>query len=518
MPTTELGTLPAWLALHRRERADAIALCGDGEAVSYRQLADDTQRLAAGLARAGIGKGDVVAAQLANTRAFVTAFLASATLGAVFQTLHMPYRQKELRYLLEHSGARAVFAVSTGAADAPVHEMLRLRDALASLDTVIAVGAPVAGATSYDALFDTPPETRFPAADPQTTYLLLYTSGTTAEPKGVPHSAEAFLGNAHRSAAELGITADSRILSLAAFSHLYGLFTIHLALAAGATICLLPAYRPPALPDDLARLRPTHVFAAPAHFAPVVADGGLTAAHTRTIEVACLSGTTVPPSLARALDGLLENGVVIQLWGMSELQAGTFGRPDDPLDTRLATAGRASPRTELRVVTDAAEPVAPGAEGQLEVRGPSVFAGYLGNREASEASFRSDGWFRTGDLARISAEGFLTLTGRTKEIINRGGVKYNPIEVELVALGHPAVLQCAVVPYPDPVLGERACLCVEARPDAAIGLDEVCAMLEERGIAKFKWPERLEIFEQLPLTPTRKVMRGALAEMLKARS
>ncbi|MEP4562016.1 MAG: fatty acid--CoA ligase family protein, partial [Nitratireductor sp.] len=204
----------------------------------------------------------------------------------------------------------------------------------------------------------------------------------------------------------------------------------------------------------------------------------------------------------------------IQLWGMSELQAGTFGRPQDPLETRTGTAGRVSPRTELRIVAETGETAPAGVEGELEVRGPSVFAGYLNNPAETERAFTPDGWFRTGDLARLDQAGYLTLTGRTKELINRGGVKYNPVEVELIAITHPAVLHCAVVAYPDAVLGERACLCVEARPGQAITLDDIRTLLEARGVAKYKWPERLEILPNLPMTPTRKVMRGALAAML----
>ena len=172
--------------------------------------------------------------------------------------------------------------------------------------------------------------------------------------------------------------------------------------------------------------------------------------------------------------------------------------------------------TRLRVVSDTGAPVPEGVEGQLQVQGPSVFDGYLDNETETKSAFTDDGWFRTGDLATVDGDGFLTLTGRTKELINRGGVKYNPVEIELIVMGHPAVQNCAVVPFPDAVLGERACLCIEARDAHDVTLDAICALLDQHGVAKFKWPERLEIFDQLPMTPTRKVMRGALVQMLPA--
>lgn len=515
MPTTELATLPDWLEVHRRERPDAIAISGDGADVSYAELADEVDRLAGGLAAAGIARGDVVAAQLPNGKAFVTAFLAAARLGAVFQTLHMPYRSKELSFLLGHAGTKAVFALAAAEGPSQANELLALKAELPALAHVIGVGTPTEGMLSHAALLRSEPLKAEIGAGPDDTYLLLYTSGTTAEPKGVPHAPRAFLGNAFRSVAELGIGPRSRVLSIAALSHLYGLFTVHLALAAGATITLLPAFHPATFAQSLETLAPTHVFAAPAHFAPLVADGSLTPDHIRSVEVLCLSGTAVPPPLASAVDTLLDNGAVIQLWGMSELQAGAFGRPQDPLPTRTGTAGRVSPLTELRIMAETGAPAPAGEEGELEVRGPSVFEGYLNNPAETGRAFTSDGWFRTGDLARIDADGYLTLTGRTKELINRGGVKYNPVEVELIIMAHPAVLNCAVVAYPDDVLGERACLCVETRPGQPVTLDDIRALLDERGIAKYKWPERLEILQQLPMTPTRKVMRGALSAMIE---
>ena len=516
MPIGELGTLPEWLATHVAERPNAVAVSGDGADVTYAELAGDVGRLATGLAARGIGKGDVVAAQLPNNRAFLTVFLAAAACGAVFQPLHMPYRSKELRYLLGHAGAKIVFALSNAGASSPVAELLELKPALPALREVVAIGAPAAGAVSYDDLVSTADDATLPAVTPDDRYLMLYTSGTTADPKGVPHTSRAFLGNAFRSATELAVTPSSRVLSIAALSHLYGLFTVHLALAAGATVTLMPAFRPQDLAADIVRLSPTHIFAAPAHFSPLVRQSALTQDQLRTVEVLCLSGTTVPPPLAAAVDDLLIHGSVIQLWGMSELQAGAFGRPSDPLESRLTTAGRASPMTRLRVVSDTGAPVPEGVEGQLQVQGPSVFDGYLDNETETKSAFTDDGWFRTGDLATVDGDGFLTLTGRTKELINRGGVKYNPVEIELIVMGHPAVQNCAVVPFPDAVLGERACLCIEARDAHDVTLDAICALLDQHGVAKFKWPERLEIFDQLPMTPTRKVMRGALVQMLPA--
>jgi acyl-CoA synthetase (AMP-forming)/AMP-acid ligase II len=276
----------------------------------------------------------------------------------------------------------------------------------------------------------------------------------------------------------------------------------------------MPAFNPKIVLGELKAVNATHVFSAPAHFSPFVANNLLTPDVLAGIRYLCLSGAPVPPVLAEALDAMLPDGGVAQLWGMSELQAGTYTRPGDQAEMRYSTAGRPAPGMELRVLDDHGHPLPAGQEGALEVRGPSVFAGYLNRAEETRNSFDADGWFATGDLAVINADGFMTITGRTKELINRGGVKFNPVEVEEVLGGLPVIQQCAIVPIADPDLGERACLCAELTPDTSLALDEVLAFLSEAGMAKYKWPERLEVLESLPMTPTRKVMRGKLVEQI----
>jgi cyclohexanecarboxylate-CoA ligase len=190
---------------------------------------------------------------------------------------------------------------------------------------------------------------------------------------------------------------------------------------------------------------------------------------------------------------------------MTELQAGSFSRPRDPADVRHGSAGAATPGTELRVVDE-----------RLQVRGLSLFKEYLKNPAATREAFTPDGWFETGDTAELSGGGHLRFTGRVKEIINRGGVKYSPLDVEAIIDRMPGVARSAIVPYPDAVLGERACVFVQPAPGApAATLEAIMRELDRAGVAKFKWPERLERVEAMPLTPTQKVMRGRLRELLK---
>ena len=514
MAIRENQTLSDWINHHATTNPDVAAIEDAEGTLSYKELNQTVARLCSGLARIGIDKGDVVGVQLPNLREYIVVLLAVTARGGVLQTLHMPYRSKELGALLADSGAKAVIVSHTDS-NSRALDVLSVKPDLPALHSIIATGVAPDGCMTLGELMSDPAD---PADRANLTtddhYLLLYTSGTTAMPKGVPHIYRSFLNNALLSTFEMQIRAGDRILSLAPLTHLYGLFTVHLSLASGATTILIPAFNPGSLLDDLKIARATHVFAAPAHFAPFVARDALDETHLQTTRLLCLSGAAAPKQLAEAVDAKLTNGVVIQLWGMSELQAGAFGRPDDPAEKRYMTAGTAVPNTQLRVIGDDGLLLPAGEEGALMVRGPSVFAGYLNRPDENNCSFDDDGWFATGDLAILDADGFMTVTGRTKEIINRGGVKYNPVEVEELLMTLPGIAQCAIVPVPDPELGERGCLCAQLSPDSTLTLDEALKPLLAAGMAKYKWPEQLEIFTELPMTPTRKVMRGKLAEQV----
>jgi cyclohexanecarboxylate-CoA ligase/acyl-CoA synthetase len=329
----------------------------------------------------------------------------------------------------------------------------------------------------------------------------------------VPASYRQFLTNAGLSADALGLDSEARSLSAAPFTHLYGLFTIHMTLYAGAAIVLLPSFAPGDLVEALRCGRPTALFAAPAHLAACFAQGLLDRDALSSLRFAMTSGSLCPASLASTVQALMPGGSFIQLWGMSELQAGTFARPEDPAAVRLTTAGRASPDTELRIAGADGDILCAGREGELQVRGISVFAGYLSNAAANQAAFTADGWFRTGDLARINSDGYLTITGRIKELINRGGVKINPTDTELVLSKHPAVQQCALIPVPDDLLGEKVCCVVSLRPgNRRPTLSDILEWLGQQGVSKIYWPERLEFVDTMPLTPTRKIIKTRLIE------
>jgi len=511
------ATLTDWLDRWARETPDRPAILTPAP-ITYAQLHQKVHALAAGFTALGIRKGDIVAAQLPNGVEFLLCYLAAASIGATLQTIHMPYRGAEIETLLAHSKAAAVVCVSR-AKDSPAELILSLKAKLPHLRHVLAVGdEPPSGALPFASIAATEPSAAHarPSADDR--FLLLYTSGTTAAPKGVPIVYRKFLTNALLSASELKIDATSILLSAAPFTHLYGLFSVNLALSVGAAIAILPVFTPPALAATIDSCRPTGLFVAPAHMAACLNEGLLTPERFASLHFALISGSVCAPALALAVEERMSHGKALQLWGMSEMQAGTYTRPDDPIETRSRTVGRASPGTELRIADDMT-PLAPGHEGELQVRGVSVFEGYLDNPDATAAAFTADGWFRTGDLARLDHNGNLELTGRLKDVINRGGVKFNPTDIEALIERHPSVAQCAIVPMPDPVLGEKACCFVVLKPGAAaFDLGALRLHLESHAIAKLKWPERLELIGEMPLTPTRKIKKADLARLVATKN
>jgi cyclohexanecarboxylate-CoA ligase len=505
-------TLTKWLERHATATPEALAIRHGDTVVSYGELKRKVGNLAGALAALGIAKGEVVAIQLPNVPEFLIAYLAIASLGAVMSTIHMPYRAAEIETLLAHAKARAVICLSA-AKDYPAAEvMLGLKTTLPLLDHVIALGAPVEGTLSLGELIaherEAPEELEPPvASDP---FLLLFTSGTTSAPKAVPLSYHNMLSNARLGAPEHGLTARDVILSAAPFSHLYGLYSFHAAMAVGAATLLLPAFAPPELALTIERGRPTALWTAPAHVAACLALGLFDRHDLTSLKLAIISGSACPPELARAFAAKAPACAVTQLWGMTETQGALYTRPDDPLEVSATSAGRPSPGTEVRIVDADGLPVAPGTEGELQVRGCLLFPGYLDNPAANEAAFTEGGWFRSGDLAVQDEAGNVRISGRTKDVINRGGVKYNPLDVELLLDKHPKILQSAIVPVPDPVLGEKACAFVVPRPGAEVTLRELCDYLSQHNIAKIKLPERLEIVGEMPMTPTRKIIKGRL--------
>jgi cyclohexanecarboxylate-CoA ligase/acyl-CoA synthetase len=387
-------TLSDWIDRCAISAPNRAAILAVDRVLTYQTLQADVQSLAAGLADAGIGRGDVVVVHLPNVPELPIAWLAINALGAIMQTVHTPYGIRELEHLITHGGGKAAIALARTKDRSPAGDIASLRERIPALRLVIAVGGDVPGAVNFSTLLKqgrgkSPP----PRPDANDPFLLLYTSGTTSSPKAVSVSANHFLSNARMCAVEFGLKPDDRILCLAPYTHLYGLYALELGFAVGATACLLDLFTPAGFVETLKWAKPTVLIAGPAHIAPCLQQRLFADVDFSALRFAVLSGSTVPATLSNALEDLLPNGRVVQAWGMTELQFGACSRPSDPRSVRFETIGRATPGTELRV-TDSEDRVLPSGEiGELHVRGCSLFSGYVRSpRTAGSAPAISPAW------------------------------------------------------------------------------------------------------------------------------
>ena len=339
-----------YLERHAAERPDAPAFVLPGRTLTWKELRDTAERVAKGLWQLGLRPGDVVAVQLPNIPEFAIANLAVTWFGGVVQTVHMPYRDAELQTLINHGRSRAIVCMGAAKDWSAAQAALELQPQLPTLKHVIAVGDVPEGTLSLDDLIAADPDVEIghepSAADP---YLLLYTSGTTSSPKGVPLNAHNMLSNARMSAPEKGLTAADSILTAAPFTHLYGLYAFHLGIVTGMANLLLPAFTPPGLAQAIETMKPTAVWFAPAHAAAMTAAGLIEKHDFSSMEMCLFAGSASPPAMLRALQEAWPGCRVCQLWGMTELQAGMFTRPEDGIEKSSVFGGRASPGSTVRV-------------------------------------------------------------------------------------------------------------------------------------------------------------------------
>jgi cyclohexanecarboxylate-CoA ligase len=509
-------TVASWLERWARERPEVIAVASPGHMpLTYVALLDRAERLALALATLGVRRGDVVTVQLPSTVEFVIIYYAVARLGGVLSTLHMPYGAGEAAPILRHSRACVVFCGPLSDKSDPPALFTTLARDMPNLRHIISVGPPRPGVLSFETLIAGADRRPLPLPVATDAAVMCYTSGTAAAPKAVPHSFQSLLANPRQCLSVFDLKAGDRVLSASPLTHAFGLFVANVALMAGVTFAPLTGFTPEALATSLENDRPTHVFVAPPHVAALLKAGLLEGRNLGGLRLVVVSGSYCAPELKSTLEEKLAGGRVIELWGMTEAFAVLLGDPNQPSRDRHEWIGRPTTGSEARVVDLEGRPALANVEGELHVRGCSVFAGYFDNASANDGVFSEDDWLRTGDLAVMSETGHVRITGRTKDLINRGGVKINPSDVEALIDRHEAVVQSAIIPMPDPILGERACCCVVLKPGTTLSLDALCAWLERQGVAKLKWPERLEPIAEMPMTPTRKIIKSALAALLR---
>ncbi len=481
--------------------------------LSYRELGERVERIARGLIALGVGRGDVVTWQLPNCWEFIALALACARIGAAANPVMPIFRQHELNFMLNF-GESKVFIVPKVFRNHDYEEMARgMLAGLPHLRQLVVIDGE--GEDSFDKLLlrdDTPPLSG-PELGPDDVMLLMYTSGTTGEPKGVMHTANTLFSNLHAYTKVMGIGGDDIVLGASPMAHLTGFgYLAMLPVILNSTTVLLDVWDPK---RALRIVRDEGVTFSMAS-ATIVADMCLAVENgeptSDKFTLFVCAGAPIPPVVverAHKLMGL----TVCSAWGMTENGAVTVTEPARALEKSGCSDGRPLPGVEVKVVGADGETLRTGESGELLMRGASLFAGYLKRPQLNAVD--ADGWFDTGDIAYIDDEGYMRISGRSKDVVIRGGENIPVVEIENLLYKHPAISLVAVVGYPDRRFGERVCAFVALKPGCSFTFEDMTAYLTEQQVTKTYFPERLEVLEQMPQTPSGKLQKFKLREMAR---
>lgn len=484
--------------------------------ITYGTLKDKVERCAAFLRHIGINRGDVVTIQLPNRIAFPIAFFALELIGAVANKVNPDFRVRELDYILRFSGSRALICPASFRGFDYMAMARQLRQSIPGLTHVVVAGEAVEGEWNLErGIATTAPlaaEDRV-RMNADEIFRMAFTSGTTGNPKCVLHSFNTTLPAVRQVNADMGVTEQDVQLVYLPVCLNWGYLCLLQAVVSGSRAVLLERFSAKAALELIQCERVTYIATAPASIVAMLNEPGLASYDVSSLRVVITGGASAAIETIRDFQ-LRMPGKLIELYGMLETGFHTYTRfSDDPAKVN-GTIGRVVSSMDLKILDEPGREVPRGEVGEIAALGPSVHLGYHANTAANAEAFTADGWFRTGDLGRIvDAAGNVEIVGRRKEIINRGGKKFFPREVEEILYTHPKIMHAAMVGIADARLGERNCLCVIPKAGQSVTLAEMIGHLKGQ-VADYKLPEELHIVEELPFTATGKLRRHVLAERI----
>lgn len=506
-----------------RTSPDGIAFVGADSArgeeirLSYGELGARVDRIAAGLLELGVAKGDVVAFQLPNWWQFIALFYACNRIGAVANPLMPIFRQREMRFMLGFSGARIVVVPGMWRGFDHAAMMRDIRGDLPRLAHVLSIDGGGGRAfaevcLARDLSADERRRLATERAHPNDVAELIYTSGTSGEPKAVMHTSNTVLSPPAGFIADIPLDSGDVVFMGSPFAHqtgfLYGMLMPVMLATKTAALDVWSATHAAAL---IAREGATFTMGSTPFLADLVNLGDADRARVKgRLRTFVCAGAPIPRILVQRAKAEMDLDV-LSCWGMTENGGLTITRKGGAQEKAFTTDGRALLGSEVRVVDGQKLPLPADRVGNLQARGITHFVGYLNKPHLNSTD--ADGWFDTGDLARMDADGYIRIVGRTKDVIIRGGENVPVAEVENLIYRHPSVAECALVAMPDERLGERGCIFVVTRASAPLALSELTAFLAREGMAKQYWPERLELLAAMPRTPSGKIQKFKLREM-----
>ncbi len=489
---------------------DHNSVTGRRTQLCYRELNARSLRIASGLWHAGVRAGDVVSIQLPNWWQFMALHLACVRIGAITNPLMPIFRERELSFMLDLAKSK-VLVVPQRFRNFDHSELAAaLRLKLPALKEIFVVGGDVADSFEHR-LLGGPGSLPVEAAQigPDDVVQILYTSGTTGEPKGVMHTSNTLFSNLESYVRRVGLRENDVVLMVSPLAHQTGfMFGMMMPIQLGCTAVLQDVWEPEKGADIVQREKATYTFSSTPFLADMTEVARRRPEAFDSLRLFHAAGATIPRALVReATEGL--GATILSGWGMTENGAATCTRPGDPPEKIFETDGCAQKGMELRIVDEDARVLPTGASGHLQVRGCSNFVGYLHRPELYETD--AEGWFASGDIARLDADGYLRITGRSKDVVIRGGENVPVVEIEGLLFKHPAVREVSIVGRTDPRLGERCAAWVVPWPDQhPPTLPELIAYLQECGVARNYFPEFLRLVPDLPRTPSGKVQKFKL--------
>jgi acyl-CoA synthetase len=515
-------TLYSLLRTSAETTPDRFALRDTNARLTYRAALEWVDALAQELHDAGIRPGDRVSIWLPSRIETALVFLACSRMGYVCNTsLHRDYTCKEIVALLERAGSAAFFAQAGYGADAAKNDIFSMLGALPRLKKIYRVdplrsdSAQSDRPTGLGSLSRAGASSVPPSSNPDRIVYLAFTSGTTGAPKGVMHSDNTVLANGRAIAKDWGFNKDTIVYSFSPMSHNIGIVGMAVAIVCGGEFVAHTPLDASRMLDRIIETGATYLLGVPTHAIDLLSElrrrGMSTLGGVDTFQ---LGGSPVPPTTVL---GLMDVGVKTQnAFGMTENHSFQYTRPDDPPETIAASCGRPADGMEIKLWRDddRDQEVAPGEIGELGVRGASLMLGYFDDQAATELSFNRDGWFMTGDLARLDERGNLQIAGRKKDLIIRGGHNIYPVRIEDYTMRHMGVAKAAVFAVADERLGERVCLAVIPRANAAPAPMELLKHLSDQGLSKYDMPEFFLELDNFPLTASGKVLKRRLVEMV----
>ncbi len=486
----------------------AVAIAAPGrDPLTFSALRAHIAQTVTTLNQLGVGRGDPVAIVLPNGPEMASAFIAIAA-GATTAPLNPGYKVDEFEFYLSDLGAK-LLVVESGS-DSPA------RAAAAKLAiTVVELTRNSAPAGSFqlagDAVADAPQRGGYSTADDVA--LVLHTSGTTSRPKIVPLTHGNICATAAHIRETLALTPEDCCLNVMPLFHIHGLMAAVLSsLGAGASIFCTPGFNALKFFGSMKEANPSWYTAVPTMHQAILsrAPGNHEIIKSGRLRLIRSSSASLPPQVMRELEETF-GAPVIESYGMTEAAHQMSSNPMPPRERKAGTVGVAA-GPQIAIMDQDNNLLAAGSTGEIVIRGPNVTSGYENNPDANATAF-TGGWFRTGDQGIIDVDGYLTITGRLKEIINRGGEKISPREVDEVLLDHPAVLLAVTFAMPHNQLGEDVAAALVLHEDAAVTESEIREFARGR-LADFKVPRRVVFLKEIPKGPTGKLQRIGLAEKL----